>query len=470
MITPIIHKNSERPLYLQIKNSLVDEISSGRMAADMALPSVRKFALHLMVSRTSIENAYNQLLAEGYIYSVPGRGYYVESIDWLSAPNKLMVLADQTNHIKTYAYDFAGEYVAKEAFDFRLWKKHVNHVLNYDQDQLYAYGTLRGEMVLREAISKQFYRSRGVIAGPGQMVVGSGVTPLLSMLSRLFESEGISEIAMEDPGFGKASGVFKSHGMTVSTVKVDFEGSDLASLEQGSARVCYVSPSHHFPTGYIMPVGDRQRILKWANKVKGYVIEDDYNFELRFEGQPIPAMQGMDQQDSVIYLGSFSTVLAPAIRISFMVLPRALNQRFNAMAKEGMYPQTASKLEQLALAHLIDSGDFDKHIRRLRKLYTRKQKYLEDQLSLYLPEGIKLHRVKAGLQMLIVLPEAVTEAAMVAACDALSVKVNGLSSYSVGSRQDKKGYLVIGYRGIAGDDITEGIKRIGQAANNVLGQ
>ncbi len=466
MITPILIKESDVPIYLQIKNSLVVEMTTGRMVAESALPSVRKFAAHLMVSRTSIENAYNQLLAEGYIYSVPGRGYFVEAIDWMIAPTEPLEKTELAKDRKSYDYDFAGEYVAEEAFDFRLWKKHVNYVLNYNQDQLYAYGTLRGEMVLRKAICQHFYRSRGVVAVPEQMVVGSGVTPLLSMLARLFEAEGISEIAMEDPGFGKASGVFKSHGMKISTVEVNFDGSDLTSLENGTARACYVSPSHHFPTGYIMPVGDRQRILRWAHKSKGYVIEDDYNFELRFEGQPIPAMQGMDKQESVIYLGSFSTVLAPAIRISFMVLPRTLNRRFNAM--DGMYPQTASKLEQLALARLIETGDFDKHIRRLRKLYTRKQKYIESKLSHYLPEEIKIRRIKAGLQMLIALPQSVTEAAMVEACDAMSVKVNGLSSYGISSQKEEKGHLVIGFRGIPGDDIDEGIRRIGDVAKKIL--
>lgn len=461
MWTPIFKRSSEQPIYMQLRGAIIDEINQGRMTPGMKLPSVRQFAEHLKVSRTTIENTYSQLLAEGYIYSEQGRGYFVEAIDAEAMATREEAQAGQSPG-QVYRYDFAKEYVAEEAFDFKLWKKHVNHVLNYDQATLYAYGERRGEMALREAICHQFYRSRGVVAKPGQLVVGSGVTPLITMLTRLFATKDIREVAVEEPGFSKAAHVLEAGGMTVSGLPVTFRGSDIHALTEGTARACYVSPSHQFPTGQIMSVSERQRLLKWADKCDGYIIEDDYNFELRYEGQPIPAMQSMDRDGRVIYMGSFSTVLAPAIRISFLVLPRGLNHRFDALA--AMYPQTASKVEQLALAHMMTSGDFDRHIRRIRKHYSKKRELATRCLRQLLPEGFQVRQIKAGLQIIVTLPEGIEEKALVAAGQAMSVNTNGLGAYFFRSRGLWPPSLVIGIRGIEEADMVAGIRKIAQAA------
>lgn len=467
MLTPIFNPKDQEALYIQLKNAIVDEIISGRMASASKLPSVRKFSEHLNISRTTIENAYNQLLAEGYIYSEQGRGYYVEAIEAYSARSQAKgkeMLSVPSKPV--YAYDFASEYVAEDAFDFHLWKKHINHILNYDQSSLYAYGALRGELQLREAICKQFYRSRGVIARPDQLVVGSGVTPLIAMLTRLLEAKGIGEIALEEPGFSKAMKVFKSNGMAIESLPVTFKGSELALLEESSVRACYVSPSHHFPTGQIMPVSDRQRLLRWADQVDGYIIEDDYNFELRYEGQPIPAMQGMDRAGRVIYIGSFSTVLAPAIRLSFVVLPDGLNGLFDQI--DGMYPQTASKLEQLAMAHMIDTGDFDRHMRRVRKYYSKKRQMAMACLKESLPDIYRMRKVRAGLQIIISLPKGVTEDRLVEECRHKSVAVTGLSRYCFSNRKDWTPSIVVGIRGISDKDMVEGLRRLSSAAEAVF--
>ena len=459
MFTPIIDRKSGVPVYMQIRHQVVDEIVSGRMPGGDSLPSVRKFADYLEISTTTIENAYSQLLAEGYIKSIPGKGYYTEDIDVRAPviPKDRVTQSEKRQEI--YDYDFASEYVSPETFDFRLWKKHINHVLNYDSESLYAFGDVRGEYALREAISKQFYRSRGVVADPEAILVGSGVTPLLSVLSTLLHEDGIKDIALENPGFRKAYSVFEQRGMNLSMMAVTPKGTTLDGLDKEAVRACYVSPSHHFPTGYIMPVKTRQKILSWASAVHGYIIEDDYNFELRFEGKPIPAMQSMDKDQRVVYLGSFSTVLAPAIRLSFIVLPPSLKAHFDRGI--AMHPQTASKLEQLALARLIDSGDFERHIRRLRKLYSRKQEKLLMLAEDYLPPSVKAIKVKAGLQILLSLPKGMDERTVVERCREASVKISGLDEYMVGESH-WPAHLVLSFRGIESESMATGIKRIGE--------
>ena len=469
MLLPSIDRKGQQPVYMQIRNYIIDEIKAGRLEAEDRLPSVRAFADLLGVSCTTIENAYNQLTAEGYITSSQGRGYFVEKLDFIDREGQKKAEEKEEKVTVAYAYDFAREYIEPAAFDFNVWKRHLNYVINYDWTDLCAYGDIRGEKVLREAIARHFYRSRGVHTSPGQIVVGGGVTPLLTMLGNLFKQVGIQGIALENPGFKKAYGVFEASDLQVMPLNIREKGLSFGDLSHKRIRSCYVSPSHHFPTGFIMPVNERHKILRWASAVDGYVIEDDYNFELRFEGQPIPAMQGMDRGERVIYLGSFSTVLAPAIRISFMVLPHALNTIFEA--SEAMFPQTASKVEQLALARFIDSGDFDRHVKKVRKYYMKKQQQVLEALEEAMPKTSRTLRVKSGLQILVRLPEGVSEEKVVEACRKRSVNVEGLGKYLFD--KDRKGHwgeaIVISYRGIAMKDIREGIQRIALGVEEAIG-
>jgi len=465
MITPLIDRKSSTPVYMQLRLFVIEAINAGHLEKGERMPSIRGFANHLSLSCTTIENAYNQLMAEGYIDSQAGKGFFVENIEGLADNHVLRTDSFTESVALTYHYDFASEFISRTAFDFKVWKKHMNHVLNYEQDSLCAYGNPRGERLLRQAISRQFYRSRGLIASSNQIVIGGGVTPLIAMLSRLLQTRGIEDISLENPGFRKAHGVFVASGMKVGSLDVSLDGIKMSKLEQGRARACYVSPSHHFPTGFIMPVSERQRLLKWANNCDGYVIEDDYNFELRFEGQPIPAMQGMDPNERVIYLGSFSTVLAPAIRLSFMVLPPDLNELFDK--NEGMFPQTSSKIEQLALAKFIDSGDFEKHVRKIRKLYTKKQQDVLTSIDAHIHSGIQAMKVKSGLQILLRLPPNIQELELIEGCRQRSVKLEGLSHYCRGDYKLEDHYIIVGYRGISESLIEEGVKIIGEVAEKL---
>ncbi|MCF8018694.1 MAG: PLP-dependent aminotransferase family protein [Vallitaleaceae bacterium] len=460
LLTPEINYGLKKPIYMQIHDYLIKEIVEGRLMKNDKLPSVRVFSNHLGISRNSVENAFNQLLAEGYILSVPKKGYYVAEIEDIKG-RKIQQPKDILQKPKQqYTYDFKSEYVAKDSFDYKLWKKHLNHVMNYDVDVLYEHGDPRGEHILRAAIARHFYSTRGVVARPDRIVIGGGITPLLTILVKLFDYLKLDDIGMEDPGFNKAKHVFDYSHLKTIPIEVNERGIDIALLYMKKVRLCYVSPSHQFPTGTIMPVDNRLKLLNWAEKVNGYIIEDDYNAELRFEGQPIPAMQSLDEGDRVIYLGSFSTVLAPGIRISFMVLPSTLNQHY---AKNIEYfSQTASKLEQLALSKLIESGDFDRHVRKIRNYYAKKQGNVLKYIKAHLPKDVIPEHGKAGLQIMLKLPDGWDEAAVVMACENKGIGISGLGVYRSIKKKLSKPYLILGYRGIDENRMEDGIKELGK--------
>ncbi len=411
LLTPKLDYDLKEPIYMQLKHYVVHEISAKRLLAQSKMPSVRELSSHLGISRNSVENAYNQLLAEGYIVSKERKGYYIADISGLKSAlpatevfsESIIKEGKDTQGLVPVTYDFKNEYVSHSSFDYKLWKRHLNYVLNYHSDLLYGYGSTRGEIRLRESIARFFYRTRGVVASPDSIVIGGGVSPLLAILVSLLNRLEINVVGMEDPGFNKAKDIFDYSHMTTLPIPVSEHGMQIKTLKKSDARACYVSPSHQYPTGFVMPIKNRLQLLEWAAEVQGYIIEDDYNSELRFEGRPIPAMQGMDQEGHVVYLGSFSTILAPAIRISFMVLPNSLNETYEK--NRSLFSQSASKLEQLALSALIDSGDFDKHIKRIRKNYARKHQQVYEAIQRYFPTGMRPIGGKAGLQMIIPLPK-----------------------------------------------------------------
>lgn len=462
ILTPNLDYDGSEPIYMQLYRYIVGEIGEMRLEAMEKLPSVRQLAKYLGISRNSVESAYNQLLAEGYITSVERKGYFIAAISRNFESTKLLLEKEDLEMLdkldlkdQTFDYDFKSDYISKENFDYRLWKKHLNYILNYQSDLLYGYGDVRGEVVLRERIAEHFYRTRGIRARMGNIIIGGGVSPLLAILTKLFNYMEVDGVGMEDPGYNKVRSIFEYSHMKVSPIPVGTGGIDVEALFASDARVCYVSPSHQFPTGLIMPVGNRAALLDWSIQVDGYIIEDDYNAQLRFEGKPIPAMQGMDCNDKVIYLGSFSTVLAPAIRVSFMVLPTPLNDLYNAYID--LFSQSASKLEQLALAELIRSGDFEKHIKRIRKNYSRKQEYVVKCLKKYMPSYVKLKYGKSGLQVTLDLPQNINALDVVEKCREQKVLVDLTSHYCYKKNQRHLNQLIISYRGIDENLIDRGI-------------
>ena len=382
-----LESDSSDNLYLRIYNTIRSEILNGDLASGTKLPSLRKLAESNFVSVTTVEAAYEQLLVEGYIESRPKSGYYVTDARYdtlVSGDLKDEAVADSQASVspqggRSIAAQTRPEIYDAESFDFAKWKKCMNRVFNECEHLLQTEADVKGEPALRQEIARYLYQSRGVKCTPEQIVIGAGTQQLTNTLSKILREIGIREAATETPGYGSIREILKDEGFPVNEIPVEKNGIVIEKLPQGVKTIVYVNPSNQFPTGSVMPVGRRYELIRWAGENDSYILEDDYDAELRYRGKPIPAMQGLDAGGRVIYLGSFSSTLYAAIRISYLVLPEALAEIFDRNSSR--YSQTCSKAEQLCLAFYMEQGDYYRHIKKLRRHYAAKLSTVMDVLS-----------------------------------------------------------------------------------------
>jgi GntR family transcriptional regulator/MocR family aminotransferase len=367
-----LDRDSSVPLYRQLYLCIRRAVESGSLREGNRLPSVRRLASALALSCTTVETAFQQLCVEGYLRAEPKRGYFVRGA-MCGEPERAPAPAALPHAPEPpVKYDFGSDRVSIGETDIKIWRRNVREVLNR-QNVLVSYGDPQGEPALREALSAYSYRVRGVAAKPEQIVIGAGTQPLLSLLCGLLGREPVS-VAMEEPGFPQAEQVFAEFGLPVCILPGDDDGICMDALEQSGARLAYVSPSNRVRTGSCIPMSRRVELLNWASRTGGILIEDDYNGELRYRARPVPAMQGIAAGCGVVYVGSFSKLLLPSVRIGYMVLTPELLARYLPRAANSN--QTSSKVEQLALAEYIRTGQMEKHLRRLRKLYGAKSEAL----------------------------------------------------------------------------------------------
>jgi len=372
-IIPILDEKSKKPYYLQLYEYIKGAIVSGEIAYGEKLPSLRNLAKSLSLSVTTIDLAYSQLLVEGYIYSKPSSGFFVGNIitgnilggnvsSQASGATEFQE-EGQTWFDSTVQYDLS-------CFDFNKWKKCSNKILTDYPHLLLSKSDPQGEGALRYEIAKYLYRSRGVTCSPSQIVVGAGTQQITSQLSLLLSKLLINYVTVEDPCYLPVKNIFRDRGFTLNSVAISKSGIDINRLPAGIKSAVYVCPSNQFPTGAVMPIGKRYELLEWANCNDSIIIEDDYDSELRYFGKPIPALKGLDTNNSVVYLSSFSSTLFPSIKISYMVLPERLSEIFDMLKND--YTQTCSKAEQLTLALFMEHGYYQTNIRKLRSLYSQK--------------------------------------------------------------------------------------------------
>ncbi|MDD3570340.1 MAG: PLP-dependent aminotransferase family protein, partial [Lachnospiraceae bacterium] len=347
-------KNS--PLYLQIYSQIKEDIKNGNLASHTKIYSKRKMATHLGVSINTIDTAYSQLLSEGFIESIPRKGYFVCEMDELVLPinateEKNIKLPEHNNIIQNeIKADFATNGVDVENFPFNAWRRLIKNCFNeYDRNILNC-SPLQGEKTLRELMAKYLYQSRGVNCRSEQIIIGAGTDNLLQILSYILDNQ--CTIATENPVYHEAYLFFKRMGHKVISVPVDHHGIQVSKLEEYKNIAVYITPSHQFPLGITMPISRRIQILNWASKENDrYIIEDDYDSEFRYNSKPIPSLQGIDCSGSVIYMGTFSKSIAPSLRISYMVLPEKLLSVFNA--KYTGFSSAVSKIDHLVLTEFI---------------------------------------------------------------------------------------------------------------------
>ena len=365
--------NSGKSLYVQLYEYLKREMINGSIRSGERLPSLRALSNQLGVSITTCSRAYDQLLLEGYVESRPQSGYYVADLKLDRGVREAADAASKTSSDKVSdsSADGGWKYYCDPAcFDFVKWKKCAVDVMTEQQETLLFPADPQGEYSLRSEISKYLYRSRGVSASPSHIVISAGVQQLTNHLARILSLIGIDIVNVEDPGYKPVQHIFRDRGFTLNKVSVRQDGIDIDKLPVNMSTAVYVSPSNQFPTGSVMPAARRFSLLKWADDNGSIIIEDDYDSELRYFGDPVPALKSLDKNDRTVYLGSFSSTLFPAIRISYMVLPEKLAVYFEKNKAD--YDQTCSKIEQLTLASFMERGFYQSGIRKLRKMYASK--------------------------------------------------------------------------------------------------
>lgn len=449
------------PLYQQIEEYLKQEIQEGRLVAGMRLPSSRALSANLLVSRSTIETAYDQLVAEGYIEPVAYKGYYVCEIEGIyfqkaeytkqNNPEKTEI--KQRRKLQKYRYDFALNGIAPESFPTHTWKQLAKQVLSDSTEEIFAQGNPYGEDSFREAIAEYLYHARGVKCEKSQILVGAGNDYLLMVLATLFECN--KKVAMENPTYLSAWYDLKHTGCSVCTVKSDEMGICIEELEKTGADVVYVMPSHQFPMGTVMPLKRRMELLRWADENQTYIIEDDYDSEFRYKGKPIPALQGFDKNERVIYIGTFSKSIAPSIRISYMALPKKLMRYY-----QSRYPfaVTISKADQKIVELFLRNGHYERHLNRMRRLYKNKHDWILRWVKEEMSEICSCFGEHAGIHLLLRFHNGISEDEAVERAKSAGIRVYGLSEFFVQEKKETEAVVLIGYATLTEEEIKEALQ------------
>lgn len=382
--------------YQKVYDVILRDIESGYLKQHDKIPSVRNMSSTLRVSKTTVENAYAQLLAEGYIYAQEKKGYYV---DVSSLEHKVVKVEEEPIAVPIrYRYDFSGQSVDHESFNFDIWRKYIKLAL-YQKEELMRYGEPFGVPSLKKALQVYSREYRGVRRPLPNFVIGAGFQTLLYHICGLFNADMV--VGMEEGGFKQAEEVFKTCHMKIKKIPVDNEGISIQSIKKEKIDILYVNSSSGGYHGYPIKQQRRNELLSYAKENNVYIIEDDHNGELKFNSKPIEAMTKYDNEYS-IYIGSFSKLLLPSIRISYMALPTSLLQKYQN--KFRYFHQTASKLEQIALALYIEDGQLARHLKRLRKHCATKGNHMLQVLQSAFPNTI-FHLYETPLKITMSLPE-----------------------------------------------------------------
>lgn len=443
-------------LYVQIYEYIKSEIRGGRLLRGEKLPSTRILAQNLQVSRSTVDLAYEQLVSEGYLEARAGSGYYVGQMEELYDLGVEIQKKSEPVHLqKKYDIDFSTGAVEMRGFPFGTWRKLNKHILSEDNASLFALGNPQGDWELRQTIARYLHASRGANILPEQLIIGAGNEYLLLLLEKVLGRH--RKIAMEKPTYSKAYRSFCSFAYEIDRIPMDRYGIDMQKLRESKADLVYVMPSHQYPTGLVMPIGRRQELLKWADEQEDrYIIEDDHDSEFRYKGKPIPCLQSIDRYEKVIYIGTFSKAIAPAIRISFMALPQPLLQIYKEAFR--FFSSTVPRIDQRMLQLFIEEGHFERHLNRMRKMYRVRH---DEMLQLLKPFRRKFYirGENAGTYLTLISKEGVTEEVLIRQAEQVGVKVYGMSQHLDIAGEVYTGIL-LGFGGLTIEEIRIGLQRL----------
>ncbi|MBD5464762.1 MAG: PLP-dependent aminotransferase family protein [Lachnospiraceae bacterium] len=460
-------------LYEQIYQYIKNEIVEGKLSSKERLPSTRALAEHLQIARSTVELAYEQLVSEGYIEAKPYKGYFVCPVGELYHLKKEQVIKEEEKKTEaSYLFDLSPNGIEMKAFPFSTWRKISRNVLAEHQKDIFEPGHPKGDSAFRNTICHYLYSFRGVSCEPEQIIVGAGNDYLLVLLGKILGEH--QKVAMENPTYKRAYRIFSSAGYDMITLPIDKNGMSMEHLKASEANIAYVMPSHQFPTGVVMPIGRRMELLKWAEEVKDrYLIEDDYDSEFRYKGKPIQALQAWDKKEKVIYMGTFSKSIAPAIRVSFMVLPKPLLELYEKNA--GFLSSTVSRIDQAILNEFIAGGHYERYLNKMRKIYRSKHDCLLECLRPF-KHRFHISGENAGLHIVLVSREkGISEERLAKTAEKAGIKVYGMSDYFIkesvakgqgnvcADAEDKCAKILLGYASLSEEEIREALMLLQKA-------
>lgn len=453
-------ENINCPLYEYIYKCIKDDIISGVLLAGEKLPSKRSFAQNNGVSTITVENAYEQLLSEGYIFSIPKKGYFVaDIIKFINTSKakksevKIDIHIPQKNNNCTI--DLSNNHANPEMFPFSIWSKIMRKILIEKQEQLLKDAEVGGIMELRSAIAEHLKSFKGMQIDPRQIIIGAGTEYLYGLLIQLLGNE--KTYCIENPGYNKLQQIYKLYNVQCCLADIDNKGIMIDALENCNANIAHISPAHHFPTGITMPIDRRYEVLAWAEKADDrYIIEDDYDSEFRQNGKPISPLQSIDNNEKVIYMNTFSKSLTSTIRISYMVLPVHLADIF--YEKLGFYKCTVSNLGQYALSEFIAEGYFEKHINRMRLYYGKKRQLLINTIKNSSLKG-KCHIIdnSSGLHFLLKLETEYDDIFITEKLLQKGVSLRALSSYYLDGEKRNLHSFLLNYSNIEPEKLVDSL-------------
>lgn len=444
-----VFDNSDTPLYEQVYKHIKSDIISGILSPGEKLPSKRSFARNNGISTITIQNAYDQLISEGYVFTVPKKGYYVANINEMSrVPAGTSIKLDIKIPEKPakFRFDLSNNKINSDNFPFSIWAKLLRETMSERSRELMEVSPTGGIYELRAAIADYLKSFRGMLVDPDQIVIGAGTEYLYGLLIQILGKN--KKYCIENPGYKKLAQIYKQYHIECSFADIDDSGISVDSLHKSGADIAHISPNHHFPTGITMPANRRYEVLAWANEEAGrYIIEDDYDSEFRANGKPLPTLFSIDACEKVIYMNTFSKSLTPTIRISYMILPVHLANIF--YSRLSFYSCTVSNFEQYTLASFIDRGYFEKHINRMRLYYIRQRKRLISCIeNSSLKDKCEIIENESGLHFLLRLRTDIPDEVLKEKMKESGIKIQSLTEFYLSDKGAKEHYFIINYSNI----------------------
>lgn len=446
-----LDRTSKKPLYQQLYEQI--KVEYRETTEEIKMPSIRMLAEELNVSKTTVEQAYNQLVAEGSLVSVPQSGFYF-------LPVKQLAVSDPISDSEELPLDFDFRYGTTFFYtaSWNNWKRCIRLAMNREfQEERMRYHDVQGNEHLRDELVKMLHATRGVSCKREQIVITSGSLDSLAIALNILTKQGNVRPAIENPGYHGAYEVFQRYGLSPALIPVTEEGLSIEALQETTANLVYVTPSHQFPLGYRMPVTKRQQLLQGIDERQGYILEDDYDSEFRYTTQPLPSLQSLDRQDRVIYMGSFSKTVSPTIRLGYLVLPERLLRAYRQLFQYDH--ERVSYMIQEGMAEFIQSGGYYRHISKAVAANKAKYKLVVDTLGQMRKDSqIEWIAPDGGLHVIMQLKDKEQAIMFHKELQANRMRLYSLDKYFFSETDDR--YFLLGYGGLSIEELRTGLKKI----------